>query len=103
MSTVDSSCGHRAHQADYRISSKALELLQCFMSGLDDVVIRIALQRAREKADSSVDIRIDADDIVQAANAVLDRIRSQENLPPELRSDINEMDGCLRQKCQELR
>jgi len=100
MSTVDRP---QAEVGDYRISSKALELLQCFMSGLDDVVIRMALEKAREKAISPTDVRIDAEDIVQAADAVLDRIRSQEHLPAELQSDINKMDGCLRQKCRELR
>jgi hypothetical protein len=89
-------------QGNYRISSKALELLQCFMAGLDDVIIRIALEKARARAATPQDVRIDADDIVQAADAVLERIQSQENLPAELRADINEMDGCLKAKCREL-
>jgi len=102
MSTVDRPRGEQAEASDYRISSKALALLQCFMSGLDDVIIRIALEKARERAAAPSDVRIDAEDIVQAADIVLDRIRSQENLSPVLQSDINEMDGCLRAKCREL-
>ncbi len=31
---------------DWTMTSAALDLLQCFMSGLDDVIIRIALESA---------------------------------------------------------
>jgi hypothetical protein len=93
-----------AQRGDWKISSKAIDLLQCFMSGLDDVIVRIALGIADEKRRSGhrVELRIEADDIEQAANAVLEQIRSTD-LPQPVKTEIDEMDECLKAKCKALR
>ena len=92
------------YDGNWKISSKAVDLLRCFMTGLDDVIIRLALEIAQQKQGTGdrTEVRIDADDIEQAANSVLDQIRAQ-NLPAHVKSDIDGMDECLKEKCRAIR
>jgi hypothetical protein len=89
---------------EYRISNEAVELLRCFMSGLDDIIITIAHEIAHQRQGTGTDmVRIDSDDIEKAANYVLDQIRQQGNLPAPVRTDVDQMETCLKAKCREMK
>ena len=102
MSIVDKPRTNGIEEGKYRISSKALSLLQCFMSGLDDVIMRFAYETASKRAANEREVRIEPTDIISAAEIVWKQIEAQENLPPELLAELKAMDGCMKAKCQEL-
>lgn len=87
----------------WKISGKAFDLLECFMSGIDDVIVRIAFQYAKERQDTNTlgEIRIEAKDIQKAAFVVLEQLRLQD-LPENVKSDLNGMGACLREKCEKI-
>ena len=90
-------CDSSIADRDWKISNKALDMLQCFMSGIDNVVIRIALEEVRKKSPPGV-VRIESMDIERAAKRVMDQIRSQNvefGIPV---SEIDVMDECLKAK-----
>ena len=55
-------------QPEWRLSAKAVDLLQCFMSGLDDIVLRIArgIAEERQKATNAKELRVEAEDVAAA-------------------------------------
>lgn len=93
------------NEANWRISSEAFDLLRCFMSGIDDLIVHIALVNARKngKADESGRVRLDAVDIENAANFVLDKIIEQPSTLPELKDELEAMRGCLKIKCDSMK
>jgi len=101
MATVDQK-DDLQKDGEWRMSNKAMKLLQCFMSGLDDIIIRLALDIARKRVSPGETARVEYGDIKRAADHVLSQIRAQSDLPPALQSEINEMDSCLKAKCQEM-
>ena len=82
---------------DWIISNKAVDMLQCFMSGIDDVVIRIALEEKKKKVRGSV-VRIESEDIEYAAKLVMSHIRSQNIQQGISVSEIDTMEECLKAK-----
>jgi len=83
--------------ADWKISNKALESLQCFMDGLDDVIIRFAFENAKKRTKDGV-VRIESDDIESAASLVMTQMRSQSAQYGISGSEIDAMEECL--KCK---
>jgi hypothetical protein len=91
MSTADHITGSSAFtEGEWRISGKALDRLQAFMAGIDDILIRVALEIAKKNSTSKSgrDLRIDAEEIEQAGNLLLERLLSGTNFPSYLRPDI---------------
>ncbi len=83
----------------WKISSKAVDKLKCFMNGLDEIVVSIALNIAKKRmGDSNAVVRIESTDIDRAADLVLEQIRSQVGTHGILASDIEMMDECRKAK-----
>ena len=89
-------------QPEWRLSAKAVDLLQCFMSGLDDIVLRIArgIAEERQKATNAKELRVEAEDVAAASRHVFAQILSQSDLSDSVRSDLVAMQECLTAKCQ---
>jgi len=103
MSTLDRS---PERNPEVRISGDAVDLLQCFMSGIDDVVMRIALSLAERRLEgegkscsSGQELRVEGRDVKEAAFSFFEHILSREDLPPDVKQDIREMEQCLKAKC----
>jgi len=101
MATVDQK-NERQKGGEWKISSKAMNMLQCFMDGIDDVVISIALQNAMRRTQGKV-VRVEAMDIDFAANKVMDQIRSQEGLLGTSTDQLHTMSECLKTKMDQSR
>jgi histone H3/H4 len=89
-----------------RISSDALDLLNCYISGLDKVVYEmaeaLAKQRMGETLATGKPIRIDANDVKQAADLLMNAIRhmaQSDGAHQELVPAIEGMHQCLQAKC----
>jgi hypothetical protein len=89
-----------------RISSEALDLLNCYVSGLDKIVYEIAEEFAKQRMGDAVaagkPIRIDASDVKQAADLLISSIRKMAeggNVPQEIVPAIEGMHQCLQEKC----
>lgn len=83
------------------VSSDALELLDCFHSGLEDIVYEIAedLAKKRKGTPEKAPIQIEATDVVTAGNMVLDAIKhlaESGQISNEVVSAVEEM----RQRCK---
>jgi|APCry1669189034_1035192.scaffolds.fasta_scaffold210915_2 hypothetical protein len=92
--------------AEVRLAAKAVDLLQCFLSGLDDIVLKIAKDRAKARRQSQGNqspLRIEVEDVEAASRQLFEKILSQEGLSTDLRTELEEMQKCLTQKCQAIR
>lgn len=92
--------------ADFRLAAKAVDLLQCFLSGLDDIVLRIAkdMAVARHKKSAAVTpLRIEVEDVEEASRYVFAKILEQDSLSADLKAELEEMQECLTQKCKAIR
>jgi len=89
-----------------RISSKAFDLLDCFVSGLDEVIYKSAENLARLRSPNDNFVQIEAEDIATAAEQVIaairERVRTGE-IPKELGTEIDGMERCLNQKFRDAR
>jgi hypothetical protein len=91
---------------DFMLSGKAVDLLQCIMAGLDDIVLRIARGIAEERqraCASTKPLRVEASDVEQASKYVFAQILSQQDLPAPVKADLEVMQECLTEKCKALR
>lgn len=86
------------------ISGDAFELLDCFVSGLDDIVYEFAEEIARRRSECPTGaVEIEAADVREAAHLVFDSIKKaagDRDLPPGLVAEIEGMVRCLEAKCQ---
>lgn len=100
MATID--------RDDSVISSEAMSLLDCFVSGLDEVVYEIAEELAKERMGNAAEdavIQIEPEDVKKAAHVVMEAIREQlnrEDLPKTAKQAVEGMYDCLKRKCEQL-
>jgi uncharacterized protein YqfA (UPF0365 family) len=93
-----------ATTSETRISKEASALLDCCLTGLDQVVYDVAEQIARQRS-SIVPLRIEAADVQTAASLVMDAIRTQVHkkmLPEAAGEAMGGMESCLNAKAGEL-
>jgi hypothetical protein len=86
--------------AESRISSKALELLDCFKSGFDDVIYATAELIAKRRGGSPV--RIESGDVEKAAEMFFRPLKEtlvREQIGAEQLQQIESMLQCLKDKC----
>ena len=57
------------------MSGEAMDVMDCFVAGLDDVVYELAEQIARKRAPSAESVLIEVDDVQEAARLVLQGLR----------------------------
>jgi hypothetical protein len=84
-----------------RISNRALNLLDCFTSGVDDIIFRVAEEIARRRQPEGR-LSIDIEDIEKAGDIVLGRLKESVDaggLPKHLGQAIEDMHHCLRERC----
>lgn len=95
---------HKDTSANWRLSSDAFDVLQCFMAGLDDVIVQIAVTNARKrgKVDSKGEVSLDTTDIKEAAEFVLSQIRNMPSIPQEVKDELEAMTECVRSKCEAI-
>ncbi|MEK6236199.1 MAG: hypothetical protein N2C14_15950 [Planctomycetales bacterium] len=86
------------------MSREAMDLLDCFMTGLDSVVFEIATTIAREKGQVNNDgtVEIMKGDVKEAAESVFAAIREQagKTIPLLAVEDIESMRECVLEKCR---
>ena len=86
------------------MTSEAYDLLDCFVSGLDDVIYEIAEAIASNKGQVTEDgtVEICQDDVKEAAQSVFMAIREQagKSIPEAVRQQIEEMHECVLLKCK---
>jgi hypothetical protein len=88
-------------QVTSTISTRALSMLRCFVSGMDKVVYELAQQFAEQRADSSHTgpIDIEAPDVLRAAEYLAERIKvlvAEGNAPAGMNDQIDSMVRCCR-------
>lgn len=87
------------------MSSEAYDLLNCFVSGLDDIIYEIAegIASAKNKRTSAGTVQIDKDDVRAAAQIVFEAIRDQAGkaIPQVVAEQIEQMHQCVLSKCRE--
>jgi hypothetical protein len=85
------------------MTSEAFDLLDCFVSGLDDVIYNIAEKISEEKGQVRQDgtIEIKGEDVKRAATIVFDAIREQagKSIPEAAVKEIESMHDCVMAKC----
>ena len=83
------------------MTGDAYDLLDCFVSGLDQVVYEIAEALAKQsgQVDASGTIEIRHKDVEQAASLVFKAIRENPSIPQDALDDISEMHQCVQEKC----
>ena len=88
--------------ANSEMTGKAYELLDCFVSGLDQVVYEIAESLAKDAGqlnDAGV-VEIQHKDVKAAAELVFKAIKENADIPKDALDDINEMHQCVQEKCE---
>jgi hypothetical protein len=84
-----------------RISSRAFDLLGCFVNGLDDVVYHVAEHIARlrvGKMDPAESVEVETEDVVKAGKTVIDLLRDQIShgqLGPDLTPTLDQVERCF--------
>lgn len=84
-----------------RISSKAFDLLDCFVAGFDSVVYQVAEHMARNrvgKMDPAEPVDVDMQDVVEAGETVIRLLReqlAQGQLSADVGSAIDQMEQCF--------
>ena len=63
------------HDLDYSLSSEAYDSLQCYRSGLDDLVCDLAIQIARRRAPETAPVMVEIEDVREAGGRILQAIR----------------------------
>jgi hypothetical protein len=96
MATVDDV----ENKSETNISSEALDLLGCFVGGLDEIVFAIAAARARERHGNKGDspVQVEVEDIAKAGEEVIQVIRGairDKALPATLASAIEQAERCF--------
>lgn len=88
------------------MTSEAYDLLDCFVSGLDDVVYKVAEAMAAEKGQITSDdtVEITQEDVRAAAEVVFNAIHAAagKSIPAAVVEQIEEMHGCVMEKCKVL-
>lgn len=86
------------------MTGEAYELLDCFASGIDDLVYKIAEGIAASKEQRSPEgaISITAADVKQAAESIFNAISAQagKSIPQSVASEIQSMHECVLAKCR---
>jgi hypothetical protein len=86
------------------MTGEAYDLLDCFVSGIDDLVYEIAESMAAERGSVTGDgvIEIDQNDVKRAADAVFQAIREQagKSIPKAVAEQVETMHKCVLSKCQ---
>lgn len=85
------------------ISSEAFDVLDCFASGLDDVVYHVAEQIARQHSacQQGGTVVIEKSHVREAVTLIFDLLKQSNIVPPEAKHDLQEMETCFRQKCSD--
>lgn len=87
MSTVD-------RQRDTGVfTSKAVDLIDCFSSGFDEVLSDLATSIAKERAGGE-SVEITDQDIISAAKMILRAVQNSD-LPPDTKSEVEQMFNCV--------
>ncbi len=85
------------------MTGEAYNLLDCFVSGIDDLVYEIAesMAAARGSVNDGV-VEIDQHDVKRAADAVFNAIREQagKTIPKDVAEQVESMHECVLSKCQ---
>ncbi len=85
------------------MTSRAYDLLDCFVAGLDDVIYEIAEAIAKSKGHVIEGVvEINDEDVKEAAESVFKAIREQagKSIPAVEASQIDEMHECVLEKCR---
>ncbi len=86
------------------MTGEAYDLLDCFASGIDDLVYKIAEGIAASNGQRSAEgtISITAADVKQAADSVFNAIKAQagKGIPESVASEIQSMHECVLAKCR---
>ena len=82
-----------------------LRLLDCFSSGVDEVIYRCAVELARQRGGKSTEnpVRVDQQDVMRAAELIFDSIREHIGANPETAVVFNrfqDMYQCLMARCK---
>jgi hypothetical protein len=84
-----------------RISSKASDLLDCFVAGLDGFVYQIAEHMARHrvgKMDPAEPVDVDTEDVIAAGKTVIGLLREQlrrGELSADVGPEIDQIERCF--------
>jgi len=93
-----------ANQAsEITISGKAMDLLECFVSGLDEKILELAEIYAKRRHRGAGPVEIEAKDVEQAAEMFFGVITEKLGSDPEKAEALNIMKGmlqCLKDKCR---
>ena len=84
-------------QTEITISSDALGLLDCFSTGFDDLLCRIAEHVARERAQQPGEVEITVQDI-QAAGDIFAKTIKRSDLPEDVKQEADAMLSCLSER-----
>lgn len=86
------------------MTGEAYDLLDCFVSGIDDLVYEIAESMAAGRGSVSDDgvVEISQSDVKRAADAVFTAIREQagKSIPEDVAKQVESMHKCVLSKCQ---
>lgn len=85
---------------DSSISSEALGLLDCFASGLDDVIYELAEAVAAKRTGHTSGVEIRVDDIREAADLFVQCLEKVD-IPPHAKASIHDMLQCLSKRIRE--
>lgn len=85
---------------DIVMTSRALDLLDCFQDGFDGVVQQLAEDYAKQRqpAFQGEIVQVDVDDVRQAGRKLIEIVRAmvdQKQLPPDILARVDVMGDCL--------
>lgn len=89
--------------SDSTISGKAMELLDCFVAGLDDAILEYAKLIARRRQGNAEIVDIEAEDIVEAADLLFGSLRDSLGKDPSKAQGLKlfeDMYQCLKTRCE---
>lgn len=90
-------------EASSEMTGEAYDLLDCFVSGIDDLVYEIAEQMAASNGHTNSEgiVRITREDVKAAANAVFTAIKAEagKTIPAAVAAQVEAMHECVMAKC----
>ena len=85
------------------MSGDALDVMECFVAGLDDVVYEIAERMSRKRNPTANAVQIEVEDITQAARLMFQGVHdaiTRGQLPSDFEPVLQEMQECFQAKCE---
>lgn len=83
------------------MTSDAYDLLDCFVSGIDEIVYEIAgsLAKSEGRVENGV-VQISQVDVRKAANLVFEAIQANTAIPRDVAENIRTTHQCVLEKCR---